>query len=197
MSNALHTIQQKLKAPKSEYNEFGHYSYRSKENILEKLKPLLAETKADLYFDDLLVLMGSDVFIQSTATLTAEGDAQIYRARGFAQHAKELKGMQPAQITGATSSYAQKSAMEALFLIDGSGNLDAMKPDVSIRKVKTVDRAPIDSQAAKGLAWLNAGTTAYNSAVTALKQKITTIENLKESYRISKMTETKLLTEAK
>lgn len=194
--NILQTIQQKLKVPKAEYNEFGGYFYRSKESIIGALKPMLGEIKGDLIFNDTLILLGDRIFVRSQALLTAEGDENTYTAHGYAEHAKELKGMQSAQITGATSSYAQKSAMEALFLIDGSGNLEAMKPDVKITTKIPASRQPVASGKTAG-SWLNAGTKPYSEALVALKDNKTTIDDLKKTYKISKATEAKLLTESK
>lgn len=194
--NALQTIRSKIVAPKSEYNDFGNYYYRTKESILEKLKPLLIETNTWIDFRDSITLIGDAIFIVSEARLMKDGDETVYMAKGFAQHAKELKGMQPAQVTGATSSYAQKSALEALFLIDGAGTLDAMKPTASVPKTDS-SRPPVASGKTPGLNWLNLGTKDYTEALTALKTGKTTLDEIKTKYRVSKATESKILAEFK
>jgi len=183
--NALQTIQQKLKSPKAEFNDFGNYHYRTKEAIIEKLKPLLVETDTWLTFDDKLVQLGTAIFIESEARLFKDGDINVFRAKGYARHAEELKGQQPAQITGGTTSYAQKSALEALFLIDGSSglNLDAMKPDVKIPTKAPESRPPVASGKTPGLNWLNLGTKDYTDALTALKTGKTTLDQIKKEYR--------------
>ena len=120
----LAVIQQKLKAPKDQTNKFGGYQYRSAENILEALKPWLAETKTTLTISDMIEFVEGRYYVLATATLTdAEkpGDKIINTA--YAREADEKKGADATQITGAASSYARKYCLCGLFCID------SMPPD--------------------------------------------------------------------
>lgn len=116
----LWTIQQTLNAPKGQYNKFGGYSYRSAEDILEAVKPLLQNVT--LMVSDEIVLIGDRYYVKATATLS-DGEDSI-SATAFAREEKEQKGMTAGQLTGATSSYARKYALNGLFCID-----DAKDPD--------------------------------------------------------------------
>jgi len=113
--DVLHDIQINLNAPKNQYNKFGNYNYRSCEDIFEGLKKVLPEG-ASVQVDDSLVVMLDHVYVQATATLMYYGE--IISNRGYAKEPLNKKGMDDAQITGATSSYARKYALNGLFLID-------------------------------------------------------------------------------
>lgn len=120
----LAVIQQKLKAPKDQTNKFGGYQYRSAENILEALKPWLAETKTTLTISDMIEFVEGRYYVLATATLTdteKPGDKIINTA--YAREAEEKKGADASQITGAASSYARKYCLCGLFCID------SMPPD--------------------------------------------------------------------
>ncbi|EJY0670486.1 ERF family protein [Escherichia coli] len=117
----LWTIQQTLNAPKGQYNKFGGYSYRSAEDILEAVKPLLQNVT--LMVSDEIVLIGDRYYVKATATLS-DGEDSI-SATAFAREEKEQKGMTAGQLTGATSSYARKYALNGLFCIDDAKDLDA------------------------------------------------------------------------
>ena len=116
----LSEIQQKLNVPKNQYNSFGGYNFRSCEDILNALKPLL--NGLILTLNDDLVLIGERYYIKATATIS-DGTNSI-SASSFAREEEQLKGMNTAQITGSTSSYARKYALNALFCID-----DVKEPD--------------------------------------------------------------------
>lgn len=116
----LWTIQQTLNAPKGQYNKFGGYSYRSAEDILEAVKPLLQNVT--LMVSDEIVLIGDRYYVKATATLS-DGEDSI-SATAFAREEKERKGMTAGQLTGATSSYARKYALNGLFCIDDAKDLD-------------------------------------------------------------------------
>lgn len=120
----LVTIQQKLKAPKGQFNTFGSYKYRSCEDILESVKPILTETKCSLTLSDEMVPVGNRIYVKATATLTNEkGEKEIVTA--FAREEETKKGMDGSQITGASSSYARKYALNGLFCIDDTKDSDA------------------------------------------------------------------------
>lgn len=119
----LQNIQQTLKAPKDKMNTFGGYKYRSCESILESVKPLLRENECTLVINDDIVLVGDKIFVKATATLTNK-DGQSVSTQAFARHDENKKGMDGSQITGATSSYARKYALNGLFAIDDSKDAD-------------------------------------------------------------------------
>lgn len=120
----LATIQAELKAPKSQFNKFGGYSYRKAEDILEAVKPHLQKEGCILTCDDTLLLVGSRYYIKSTATLTCIEDGSAISTSGYAREEEEKKGMDGSQVTGASSSYARKYALNGLFAIDDNQDSD-------------------------------------------------------------------------
>lgn len=115
----LFEIQQKLKAPKNLYNSFGGYAYRSAESILEALKPLLAETQTTLLINDELCNIGERYYIMAIVRLyDLELNKMIAETRAYAREEENKKGMDGSQITGASSSYARKYALNGMFMID-------------------------------------------------------------------------------
>ncbi len=122
-TNTLSIIQTELVAPKGQFNSFGKYKYRSCEDILEALKPLLKKTEATLIITDEIVFIGNRVYVKALATLKAQ-DGE-WSATSYAREAEVKKGMDESQITGATSSYARKYALNGLFCIDDSKDADS------------------------------------------------------------------------
>lgn len=118
----LNEIQQKLSVPKNNLNKFGGYKYRSAEDILEAVKKILGE--AILTIDDEIVSVGERYYIKATATLSLN-DSQV-STTAFAREAENKKGMDESQVTGATSSYARKYALNGLFAIDDTKDADSM-----------------------------------------------------------------------
>lgn len=116
-------IQSKLKAPKSKFNSFGKYNYRSLEDILEAVKPLLKETKCTLVIYDDLAMMGDWHYIKSVAVLT-NSEGKTAMGVGFAREDPAKSGMSMSQISGSASSYARKYALNGLFLIDDTKDAD-------------------------------------------------------------------------
>ena len=121
----LMKVQSKLKAPKGQYNSFGKYSYRSCEDILEALKPLLAEVEAIVNVSDEVKLIGDRFYVEATAMfLDCEtGDSIV--AKAYAREDESKKGMDLAQVTGSVSSYARKYALNGLFAIDDNKDADS------------------------------------------------------------------------
>lgn len=120
----LQQIQTELKAPKSQFNKFGNYSYRSCEDICEAVKPLLAQYGCTLTISDDIVLIGEFTYVKATAMLkNSSGESESTTA--FARHAADKKGMDDSQLTGSTSSYARKYALNGLFCIDDNKDSDA------------------------------------------------------------------------
>jgi hypothetical protein len=122
----LLNIQIELKAPKNQHNNFGKYNYRSCEDILEALKPLLEECKATLVINDEIVQIGDRYYVMATAKLIdVEEDGGIITATAYAREDEKKTGMDLSQLTGSTSSYARKYALNGLFAIDDTKDSDA------------------------------------------------------------------------
>ena len=124
----LAVIQSKLKAPKGQYNKFGNYNYRSCEDILEAVKPLLTETKTVLSITDQMEIVGNRVYVRAEAHLR---DCEDVSSSGelvtvsYAREEESKKGMDSSQVTGAASSYARKYALNGLFCIDDNKDSDS------------------------------------------------------------------------
>lgn len=118
----LLAIQTKLKAPKGQYNSFGKYSYRSAEDILEAVKPLNAEHGVLLTITDEIKEVGGRIYVVATATVS-DGTDEL-KVSAFAREPENKKGMDDSQITGATSSYARKYALNGLYAIDDNKDAD-------------------------------------------------------------------------
>lgn len=116
----LREIQQKLKAPKNQFNSFGKYHYRSCEDILEAVKPLLSDTA--LYIHDDVVTVGERYYVRANVVFTNGKDT--ITATAYAREELDKKGMDGSQITGTASSYARKYALNGLFLIDDTKDAD-------------------------------------------------------------------------
>lgn len=129
MTDKLIQIQTELNAPKGRHNSFGNYSYRSLEDILEAVKPLLKREGLLLTLTDTIEHIGDNYYVKATARLT-DGNKEL-QATAYAQEAQDRKGMDPAQRTGSASSYARKYCLNALFLID-----DTKDPDTDEYKMK-------------------------------------------------------------
>ena len=121
---SLIDIQQRLNVPKNQYNQFGKFKYRSLEDIQAALKPLLAEHNCGIRFDDTIVEHCGRTFLKTTLTFFND-KGETLSTTSEAEHAIEKSGMDSAQISGAASSYARKYAMNALFLIDDSPEIDS------------------------------------------------------------------------
>jgi hypothetical protein len=119
----LIAIQSELKAPKNQRNNFGNYQYRSAEDILEALKPLLKAHNCYLTLSDELVNIGDRYYIKATATIYA--DILSVSVTAYAREEESKKGMDGSQISGASSSYSRKYALNGLFLIDDTKDSDA------------------------------------------------------------------------
>ncbi len=121
----LKEIQKKLKSPKNQKNTFGGYKYRSCEDILEAVKPLLYENDCTLTINDEIVPIIDNVYVKATATLTDCESGEVATATAYAREQETAKGMSDPQITGSCSSYARKYALNGLFCIDDTKDADA------------------------------------------------------------------------
>lgn len=156
----LADIQARLKAPKGQFNAFGGYKYRSAEDILEAVKPLLKEVGAVLLLSDEIVAVGDRTYVAATArfysTDTAAGAISV---RAYAREEAAKKGMDGAQITGSASSYARKYALNGLFAIDDTKDPDATNthgkeqtpPQRPVAPQKAIDEVTKAKLAAWGL----------------------------------------------
>jgi hypothetical protein len=130
---ALSKIQQSLNAPKGQWNDYSSYHYRSAEDILEGLKKVLEDCVVTVSDD--IVAVGNRIYVKATATISLGTESESVTA--FAREAEKQKGMTDAQLTGTTSSYARKYALNGLFLIDDN------KDDDSNEQSRKVDSAPV------------------------------------------------------
>lgn len=124
----LMNIQEKLNVPKNQLNKFGGYNFRSCEDILEAVKPLLKENKLALQISDEIVPLGDRYYVRATATLVdvenPNEEIKSIKNVGYAREEENKKGMDASQVTGATSSYARKYALNGLFCIDDTKDAD-------------------------------------------------------------------------
>lgn len=135
----LLNIQKELIAPKSQYNSFGKYNYRNCEDILEAVKPLLDKNKCTLIIKDELVLIGDRYYIKATVILADIEDTEgEIEATAYAREEESKKGMDGSQVTGASSSYARKYALNGLFCID-----DTKDSDTTNKQTKKLSEAQI------------------------------------------------------
>ena len=129
LKKKLLAIQQELKAPKERRNKFGGYGYRSTEDILAALKPLLKKHDVVLTITDKLELIGERYYIKASASLVDVAEDSCIIANAYARETLERKKYDDSQLTGAASSYARKYALQGLFLIDDNSDADAMDDD--------------------------------------------------------------------
>ena len=148
----LQVIQTRLKAPKSQRNDFGKYNYRNCEDILEAVKPLLAEVKAALTITDEIIVIGERYYIKATAILHDAEEYNTISNTAYAREEESKKGMDGSQVTGASSSYARKYALNGLFAIDDTKDSDTTNTGDSTEK--TAQKPVLDKtllNKAKGL----------------------------------------------
>ena len=121
----LLAIQNELKAPKGQYNQFGRYNYRSAEDILEAVKPIAMKHNVLIYCSDDIVMVGNRIYVKATATAEdVTGGCSAITVTAFAREPDDKKGMDASQITGTASSYARKYALNGLLCIDDAKDAD-------------------------------------------------------------------------
>ena len=120
----LSKVQSELNAPKGQFNSFGKYNYRSLEDIFEGLKPLLKKYECSVMVSDEMVMLGDRFYIKATAELRDKENTLVATNTGYARESLAKKGMDDSQVTGATSSYARKYALNGLFAIDDTKDAD-------------------------------------------------------------------------
>ena len=166
-------IQGRLKAPKNQRNNFGNYNYRSCEDILEAVKPLLTEHKLVLTINDFIENHGV-LFVHATATLT-DGEKTI-SVSAQAGIDTEKKGMDIAQSFGSSSSYARKYALNGLFLIDDTKDSDA---------TNTHGKTAVNASESN-LEWLPKSGAKFDNAKSALKSGKVSLTDIRKKYKVSK-----------
>lgn len=122
----LINVQNELKAPKSQYNSFGKYSYRNCEDILEALKPILLKHKAAVIITDEVVFIEGRFYIKATAKFIDIESSEIIESVAYAREEESKKGMDGSQVTGASSSYARKYSLNGMFCIDDTKDADTL-----------------------------------------------------------------------
>lgn len=142
-------IQQELKAPKNQKNSFGGYNYRSCEDILEAVKPLLKKQGLALVIKDDILAIDGRFYIKATASLFDENKDKIAETTALAREEENKKGMDASQLTGSTSSYARKYALNGLFAIDDNKDADAI--NTHGKEVKKIVDNSVDLDIIEGL----------------------------------------------
>ena len=167
-------IQTRLNAPKNQRNKFGGFNYRSAEDILESLKPLLKETECFLNITDSIELVGDRYYIKATATITNKDGAKV-SSSAYAREELAKKGMDTSQITGSTSSYARKYALNGLFAIDDNKDADTdefkKQQDKPTKEVDSKEDVSLALQQIKEAQTLSDLTKVYNDWEAFQKNK--------------------------
>ena len=185
-------IQQHLTAPKSEYNSFGKYNYRSLESILAAIKPLLRSQNCGIRFEDEVIELGGRTFLKTTLYFFNDKGETITTS-AIAEHTATKTGMDAAQITGAASSYARKYAMNALFAIDDTKDADS--DSYHREQTKPLPEEPAKKAPARRTRTTSASapatTPAANdpryAAIEAALAKVNDIDSLIELYEQHRM----------
>lgn len=181
-------IQSELKAPKNQYNNFGKYNYRSQEDILEGLKPLLKKYDVLLTISDDIVMVSDRVYVMATVTATSINGQVSNKA--YAREPENKKGMDESQITGTASSYARKYALNGMFLIDDTKDADTDEHKNQVENAPA--KKPPVKKESDDKPWLNAtakdGSLTKNGEYTAqrLYNEETTWEVVLQSVKVSK-----------
>jgi hypothetical protein len=174
LNDKLVDIQGRLKAPKNQRNNFGNYNYRSCEDILEAVKPLLSTHNLVLNLTDETMQIGEIYFVQATAVIS-DGEKSI-AVKAQAGISPNKKGMDIAQSFGASSSYARKYALNGLFLIDDTKDADATNTHG--------DSAPA-SEESDNKPWLQKDSAQFENAKKALSDGFS-INDIRKKYKVSK-----------
>ncbi len=178
--NVIINIQSELKVPKGNYNSFGKYKYRSAEDILEALKPLLKKYNVILKLSDTIKVIGNKIFLKSTAKIWfGEGHKSVAVSFGFAE-LSEHKGMSAEQATGTASSYARKYALNGLFLIDETESDPDSKDNKKEEPVKTEKKPTIQGER-------------FLKAVEAIRNGEFTAEELQAKFELNEVQQKALL----
>lgn len=185
----LSLIQQKLIAPKGQYNAFGKYNYRSCEDILEGLKPLLKELQVAVTITDDIVLIGERYYIKATATVFDCETGESISNSAFAREEDSKKGMDASQVTGSTSSYARKYALNGLFCID-----DVKDADTRDNRQKEAEEQKKAEADVREIANMPISDIKVKALAQRCESEGVDVEKIKKLYKVKDLSE---LTEAK
>ncbi len=184
LNQKLVLIQSELKAPKNQFNSFGKYKYRSQEDILEALKPLLKKYDVSLTIEDEIKQISDLIYVEAKVLIESGSDSKSIKAQAGID--PKRKGMDIAQCFGASSSYARKYALNGMFLIDDTNDPDAtndhgsnLEPQVEKSKRKQKEELTVESPK-------------WNTVVEAIKNGYT-IEQVKSKYTVSQAVENALI----
>lgn len=172
-------IQSELKAPKGQFNDYGKYKYRSCEDILEAVKPILKKNNCTLLLSDSLIYVGERYYIKATATLVnAEGKSVSTEA--YAREEETKKGMDASQITGASSSYARKYALNGLLCIDDNKDSDTTNTGDNTPAAPAKASKEDNAEVEKAIAEINAAKSKEDliNAIAKYKGNKSVINNL-------------------
>ena len=180
-------IQQELKAHKSQFNDFGKYNYRSCEDILEALKPLLTKNNVTIFITDTLENIGERYYVKATAILFDIESGEAIETTAYAREEETKKGMDGSQITGSSSSYARKYALNGLFCIDDTKDSDSTnkqtkgdKQDKKLFETPQTNNDCISESQAKRLFALSKGNTQLVKEIL-MEHGYTTSKDVKKS----------------
>lgn len=194
INEKLLEIQTELKAPKSQYNSFGNYKYRNCEDILEALKPLMAKVKVAVVISDEIINIAQRFYVKATAKIIDVESGEIVETTAYAREPENKKGLDESQITGSTSSYARKYALNAMFAIDDTKDSD-YAPDSNSKTDTAPKNKPLSKEKNNNVsretlikinksidkyATLTNKTPAEVLAVMCDRYHITSIENISE-----------------
>lgn len=189
-TNKLMLIQASLKAPKNQKNSFGGYNYRSCEDILEAVKPLLYDTQTTLTISDEMVEVGWRVYVKATATLKdCETWEIIEQNTAYAREDEAKKWMDASQLTWATSSYARKYALNGLFCIDDVKDADATNTHWKEEKVTKKSEPKKEEENPNG--WFLKATKSVNFMKSCLDED-DFIKKIKDKYTVDEIQERQL-----
>lgn len=145
INEKLLAVQSELKCNKSQYNAFGKYYYRNAEDILEAVKPLLAKVKATITINDEIVNIANRVYVKATAKIIDIESGEVVETNAYAREPENKKGLDESQITGSTSSYARKYALNGLLLIDDTKDSD-YAPDSNSKPATAPKNKPLSKE---------------------------------------------------
>ena len=189
-TNKLMLIQASLKAPKNQKNSFGGYNYRSCEDILEAVKPLLYDTQTTLTISDEMVEVWGRVYVKATATLKdAETWDIIEQNTAYAREEEAKKWIDASQLTWATSSYARKYALNGLFCIDDVKDADATNTHWKEEKKTTKKAEPKEKWNPNG--WFQKAINAHDFMRQCLNED-DYIKKIKDKYEVDEIVEAQL-----
>ena len=201
-------IQEELKAPKNQRNSFGNYNYRSAEDIIEAVKPIAHKYGYYLSITDDIVEVGGRVYVKATAYLIPEDNKKVSASSvGWAREEEVKKGMDASQITGSTSSYARKYALNGLLAIDDTKDSDATNTHgkdeaVAEKKVATIKASdkgipfPFTPLKQGETKWLNENTPDF-ATIKDLVSQGATLTDVRKYFSVSKKVADKLLESVK